>query len=890
MRYCLLLLALAMPAASQTLIDTDFARTDHPAGAAEKNPRVTGELPRGWSDNSGWAKTWVDYAKGEEEGRAYLNVNVTKVEDGKVQMMHILPNLEAEAYYRVSLLARSPSRAAVQIGIRAAGPPYQFVWQETPGLAESWKEVTHDFRLGKHASPVRFFINVEGTGQVHLAKLKVERRTKEDLVAEMKSRYGGSEPKNLMRNSRGFFLKQCGWSSSREFEDSIAYDRKTRGPSGEIQTSRIIAPNGFDFYSPAFEPGVPEEPYTASLYVRGNGTLKLSVLADGRTRGEKSIEVREEWTRIQTTFKSALLARAHVLRLQGKGEMNVDALQVNAGAAATPYVMQTLREVELDFPTDSYDAMFTRVLFDDWRPAFDDLRHKAPYLEVIVRGGEEDVRARITNAYGESIDRLATTTRDRTAEIDLSPFGDRPFGAFRVEAWVELNGKPVSPIAETVYFRVRKPRYWKKDAPESPFGVHTQSTTRHNFMAKSIGINWVRLHDAGTKYIGWRYLEPEKGKWVFDDAPIQRYREAHLKVMGCFSTAPDWATNIDKHRNTYFDQFWRPKSMDDFANYVRVASQHYKGVIDTWDVWNEPWNHEWWAVRYDEEKGKKDVRSGYITSDQPEADFARMVDVCASTAREVDPAIKVLGINSYAGGSGGKWTSGIVAADGLKLPDVYCYHQYTGQSNLFPADSVERGFNAALGPVRDKLSKIDKPVWMTEGSSVRDKIGSGLYLHTFPNGAGKEDILATSDNLCRFVTSLLANGVSKVFLYSMHSHRTFGDGSEWRVLVTEEGYLHPSAAAFSNLAWHLEDTTFVKRIELSPKLNAYLFESRDRTRSVAVLSPLPGSGAQALPAIDAPFEDLFGNPIKDRKKPTATLVYLPLPGSSQELERVLMAR
>lgn len=869
MRAVILFMLGALSASGQTLIDTDFAKTDHPAGAAEKNPRVSGELPPGWSDNSGWAKVWVDYARGEDEGRAYLNVNVTKVEDGKVQMMHLLPNLEAEAYYRVSLLARSPTRAAVQIGIRDAGPPYQFVWQETPGLAESWKEVTHDFRLGKHAGPVRFFVNVEGTGQVHLAKLKVERRTKEELVAELKSRQPADGPKNLLRQTTFPLGLPCGWSLSREVSDGDEWTLRSEGDAIQISSRK-----GFDLNSAPLERPVPLQKYVASFTLKTTASGKVAVLADGRTIAQKSFKSAGEDQPVRLEFEAALLARAHVLHFKtdGPGEFSIRELQV----------VPKGEEEHAQSPGRTWVALGVespaRVHFEDETSTVQ-VRIGAPAKGSVLK-------SKVTHVSGLSKPLPDVRLDQPPTTLDYNIFPEAPLGSFRLEAWVESDGQKLSPVSEIVVHRLRRPRYWGKDAPDSPFGVHTLSTTRHNLMAKAIGINWVRLHDAGTKYIGWRYLEPEKGKWVFDDAPIDRYRNAHLKVMGCFSTAPDWATHIDKHRNGYFDQFWRPKSMEEFANYVRVASQHYKGIIDTWDVWNEPWNHEWWAVRYDEEKGKKDVRSGYITSEQPEADFARMVDVCAKTAREVDPKIRVLGINSYAGGQGGKWTSGIVAADGLKLPDVYCYHQYTGQSNLFPGDSVERGFKMAMGPV----GKIDKPVWMTEGSSVRDKIGSGLYLHTYPAGAGKEDVLSTSDNLCRFVTSLLANGASKIFLYSMHSHRTFGDGSEWRVLVTEEGYLHPSAAAFSNLAWHLEDTTFIKRIELSPKLNAYLFDSRDRTRSVAVLAPVPGSGAQALPAIDAPFEDLFGNPIKDRKKPASTLVYLPLPGTSQDLEKVLMAR
>ena len=53
-------------------------------------------------------------------------------------------------------------------------------------------------------------------------------------------------------------------------------------------------------------------------------------------------------------------------------------------------------------------------------------------------------------------------------------------------------------------------------------------------------------------------------------------------------------------------------------------------MIDTWDVWNEPWIHAWWAVAYDE--SKKD-RDGYMTSKNAQADFARLMATAYTTAR-----------------------------------------------------------------------------------------------------------------------------------------------------------------------------------------------------------------------------------------------------------------
>ena len=73
------------------------------------------------------------------------------------------------------------------------------------------------------------------------------------------------------------------------------------------------------------------------------------------------------------------------------------------------------------------------------------------------------------------------------------------------------------------------------------------------------------------------------------------------------------------------------------------------------------------------------------------------------------------------------------------------------------------------------------------------------------------------------MVSLLGSGCSRVFLYSMHGHNYFGQDSSWAVLVTPEGYLHPSAAGHSEMAYELEDTVFVRRFEPAKGVYAYLF-------------------------------------------------------------------
>jgi hypothetical protein len=195
---------------------------------------------------------------------------------------------------------------------------------------------------------------------------------------------------------------------------------------------------------------------------------------------------------------------------------------------------------------------------------------------------------------------------------------------------------------------------------------------------------------------------------------------------------------------------------------------------------------------------------------------------------------------------------------------VLCYHQYTSDLLGFPGDAVEKGFEQAVGQV----AGAGKPVWMTEGSSLYGRMGNGLYKHTVPYDE-EEDPLDTSDRLSRFVVGLLGQGVRKVFLYSMHTHAWFGMGNAWRVLVNEDGQLHPSAAAHSFLAWLIEDTRFVRKFGMGEGVTGYVFEGSRRV--VTAISP---RGERSIPRVEGTaYYDLFGNALPAGEIRSRRIVY-----------------
>jgi hypothetical protein len=535
----------------------------------------------------------------------------------------------------------------------------------------------------------------------------------------------------------------------------------------------------------------------------------------------------------------------------------------------------------------------TRIQFED-EPAA---------LIYRVTGGFKDaiLKSKAVNIYGleKNLPDIRLSPQTGSGKIGYDVFPETPYGQFRIEAWVERDKKCISPINEMVVTRLKRPICWGKDAPESPFGCHFYSVDRMIKTMKACGVNWARLHDAGFDYIGWWWLEPEKGKWVFHDEDIQRYRNNHIKIFGQFGTAPKWASylsKVDTGRTSpaYHDHYFQPLNLDDFANYVKTVTKRYKGVIDEYFVWNEPFYHGWWGVDYNKKTGE------YITSKNPQADFAALMKTAYTAAKSVDPTVKVAGFNTCCWELGRDWTKGVYDAGGMAWCDVIDYHFYTTTPQGFVGSHTDGTYNDAVGYIRQKDGRLDKPVYMSEGSgrlgtmdgqgASEPAVNAGIYKYALPFDAGEDSILK-ADLMCKYVVNILANKVDKVFLYSAHCYWNLGAAvsSDFAVLVGGDGYPHPTLAAHSAMAWYLEGRKFVKVVQLADGLNAYIFSGRNRT--VAVISGRPGCAAYRIPDVKGlSISDLFGNPLPARAKYQGTVIYIEAVVPPETLQKQLTSK
>lgn len=855
---CALCLRLAgfAGAEPQVIIDTDFGVPGKAFEAiiAANGVRIAGSLPEGWSDNTNWKSNVVaDYKLITEGGRRFLRVQQTSG-DG-LQFMHELPGMDKEnGYYRLTFTASSLT--GVSLGVRDVGAPYRTLAPFSPATDGQWRDFSYDFRLSPHPQKIGLYVYMAGNGTLGLQKLKLIKLSERDLIAEIKAKHPKAGAGNLAPVSVFPLGLQSGWSIDRDYSDGdevqVDGDAKVPGPSGCPALWINATAKGIRVYSAPFAVPWSFETHVLSVSVRGDWRGKLIVSGGkGHVCAQLPLKLAgDDWRRVELPFKPLLLAPSHTLRLEGKGTLWLDGLQVEHAAQATAYAPQKPMEVSLALPGS--DAAVARVQFAD-EPT------KIKFAAVGAVPGAV-LKTRLATMYGdEKLLPPIPVDSAHSGVIAYEPFASHSLGPYRLEAWVEdAAGQRVSPFNEIVFYRLHRPRHWGKDAPHSLFGAHTLSTHRHLTMAKAVGVNWVRLHDAGTEYIGWSFLEPEKGKWRFRDADLQRYRDHHLKILGLLSTSPGWASNLGKPATDYFDRYLEPLSMDDWANAVRTIVSRYRGLIDSYEIWNEPWGSSFWSFKIDPKHGPN-WSDRFVPSDTPAKDYTRLQKAAYRAAHDVFPQVTIVGFNTYGAENGTKWTKEVLDFGGMDACDAISYHHYENGLTGFLNDPTEKAYMAAVRPILEKLGRAPKPVWMSEGAPLSGDVSNGFYHYTLPYENGNDN-WRIADRMARFVIARKANGEAHEFLYTMHGHSTFGESVEWTTLVTAEGFLHPSAAAHSALAWLLEDTNFVRRVTLANGVYAYL--NSGPNRAVAAITSGPTHAAYELPsAVGVQSLDLFGNPL-----------------------------
>lgn len=811
-----------------------------------------GELPFDWhEDFTHWTKGRATSQILEENGSKFVRIHVEK-SPVQFSFRKVGGCVDGKFYlFRVSMRCSIPNgwRAFLRIG----APPYTVLTPQVlfPQTLGEWVEVAVPVRFSrKKIVGYNLIFSAGGTGVIDIRDFRIE-----PFEPEKELRIPSATAENFLRNSRLPFGLQTGWTiATTSF--GTAEPSPEKGPSGE-RALKLRAGKGAHI-TVASEPFCVPDPsreYTVSFSFRGSSALWAGVLSR-RTPlvKEKKLAPSREWKRCSFDFKAPEFNTGSVLIFRTRGVAEVDAFRV-APKGETEYRSQG--ECELAFTLPQSDASEARVQFED-EPAL---------LQWKISGKSQgtEVRFKVENLYRETKELPAFSGTSGTLNYNLFP--NRPYGQFRIEGQVYRNGKKVSPINEFIVTRIRRPVFWGKDAPDSPFGTHLSQVGCSVAAVKAGGVNWCRIHDGSLQLTCWYFLEPEKGKWRFRDAEIALYRKWKMGIFGQLGTAPVWASwkghNQEKHSD-YFDPFYVPVNHAEFARYVETVVGRYRNDIREWFIWNEPWTTGFFHRTYNHKTKAYDRI--------PEAGklFAELSKTAYRAAKKANPNVLISGFNCNLTP---QWGRDVYKAGGYDFCDEVDYHHY-GALSGGPGDSADKYWNRSFQGIIEARGSIGKPVINSEASSnngatplANVRPVSGLAKHSIV-WRTQEEYNTSSETLIRFLIAHLTGGVKRVFLYSAHAAFNFSIGGSFQTLVGSDGYPLPELAAHSALAFRIEGKKFL-RYQKKGDLLLALFS--DGTRTTAV--KLSGSNLELLGKGICAF-DLYGNPLTLPLRNYPGIVYL----------------
>jgi hypothetical protein len=210
---------------------------------------------------------------------------------------------------------------------------------------------------------------------------------------------------------------------------------------------------------------------------------------------------------------------------------------------------------------------------------------------------------------------------------------------------------------------------------------------------EDLGSKWVRMD------VVWREVEPRRGNydqhWLAEyEEALEIARAAGQKVILQAYNAPAWASGSSSSNV--------PRDSADYARFVGMLAQRFRGRIAAYEVWNEPNLSRFWS-----------------TGPDPAA-YTQLLRAAYPSIKQADPAAKV--VFGGLAGNDYKFLERAYAAGAKGSFDVMGTHPYTYCQSTSPTDiqysggRISRDSFLGYREVRASMLARDdrKPIWFTE--------------------------------------------------------------------------------------------------------------------------------------------------------------------------------
>jgi hypothetical protein len=790
-----------------------FFYCEAPAGQLLKNPGFNGPAIRGvavcWRDDSAWAG--VEYLQDDDaiDGKSQ-HILSRQVTSGAVQLIQSNVTLSKDNNYEVGIWAKGKIGEPIELMLGKRDSPQKIYAQNLFRITEQWEYYHFIAKVGVDDSDACFIVRLTSQGDVWLdeASLKkvihAENKTSIDsynLIANGSFEVGLDRWAVKVREAGGYRYQM-----PVEYEDIRPIFVSKDVPQGNQALYLEVPPHGRAIVTTKLLEKHPGSLYSVSLWLKSNEPdrkviINLSTGFGDKTSQVKEVSVGQSWKRFG--FSAVLISDQYhlVIETMKQGGLYVDGVQV---VPINAELSQYSHPVEIGFTRSSGTPLFNRGEIIDLE-----------FCLSLYQSSEKPLVVKIytTDIFGIK-DLLFEQEYSRNVKKDMCESFSHPSkqtGYFQINATVEDSDGLIDQAKMAIGILSKTQGLQN---PGSPFGGHAKFSPENLKAVKMLGVSWLRMHPPmGTK---WFVVEPQKGHIEYFDKSIMFAKRQGFNILGTLHGSPRWASsapaNVTSELMNGFPSY-PPKNIDDWERYVARTVSHFKGVIDDWEVWNEP------------------DTSGFLKINGLAADFripSVYVDLVAAAyraAKKANPQVRIVaGVGTRKPPI--RWVEKIIDRGVLDYMDVLSFHFYTDGRSVDKLDATGRyRVNELRVAMMKARPEKNIPIWETESGYRMDVCNVDV-------AEGSAEYCETPEQSVAFIVrnyiEWISSGVEHWFFYNMFfPDRT--DRPDFSGFFNWDRSPTPLAIGYAVASRMLVGMKYLNSFSLSEGVKGARFKSHDRS-------------------------------------------------------------
>ena len=552
----------------------------------------------------------------------------------------------------------------------------------------------------------------------------------------------------------------------------------------------------------------------------------------------------------------------HNRRTSGKNTGAVPGEWQRLEVVSAKPVPKNVRSVVISIEINGYDICLDgldfRMVGDDLKPS-EDPAEKPYELQAAFDSGDPRTTPRIvkwgerlplslaampkSKGEGEAVkvtlkvvaypDKVTATEKltlktGEAKRVDVDPGAN---GILRVE--LSTDDAQLADPLEVVMARLPEPR---KTGPESFFGSHIRMCPYFVNYAAAIGLKWQRLHDC-SNMCKMKWANPEPGVYQWADEIVDYVRSKGINILAL----PDYPSAYIMPTNALGQVVY---DNEGYKAWCCELAKHYKGRIDHFEIWNEPYMPYFY---------KRDAK-----------EYGKTFNAGAEGIRKGNPSAKVIGWCT-------EFTTPKYVTPFLKdypvenKPDYNSVHYYY---NSIPGDG-DLSYERIVRNVKDTFGeRAGSELWNTEGNLA--------LTHTFYTKM-RAFSRSSADRGVAFGTrgwaETVANGISKTFLYTMHNTDNVDVGG-LMTLIDYDRAPTPEAAATAVTAYFIDGLKPVKDLPGIERCKYQIFAGQGRASLLLWDDVLKEGRARIDTSKLAAVYDAMGNRLTGKVELTMVPVFV----------------